>query len=68
MNEELNKKIDAQQEKIDKIYQSVEKTRKYFLWTFIITIVVFVLPLIVMLLILPSIISSYSNTLNGLNF
>lgn len=68
MNEDLIKKIDEQQEKIDKIYRSVEKTRKYFQWTLIITIVVFVLPLVVMLFVMPSIVSTYSGMLNGLSF
>jgi len=68
MNEELIKRIEAQEEKIDKIYQSVEKTRKYFLWTFIITIVVFILPLIAILFLLPSIIGTYTSALNGLSF
>jgi CHASE3 domain sensor protein len=68
MNEELIKKIEVQEEKIDKIYQSVEKTRKYFQWTLIITVAVVVLPLIALFFILPSVISTYTNALSGLNF
>jgi hypothetical protein len=66
MNEELIKKIEDQQIKIDQIYQSVEKTRKYFLWTIIITVVVLVVPLIISVIFLPSMISTYTDTLSGL--
>jgi len=62
--EELAKQIQAQQEKIDKIYISVEKTRKYFMWTLIITVALFVLPLIGLVFVIPQFISTYTNTLN----
>ncbi len=65
MDEEIFKKIQAQEEKLDKIWRSVEKTRKYFLWTLIATLVTFVLPLIILLAALPKIISVYTG---GLNF
>ncbi len=54
------------EEKINKIYISVEKTRKYFLWTGIITIAIIVLPLIVTMFVLPSFISSYTSNLSSL--
>lgn len=53
MEQEILKKLEEQQNKIDAIYVSVEKTRKYFLWTLIITIAVIVLPLIAMLFLIP---------------
>jgi hypothetical protein len=68
MNEELIKKIEEQQVKIDQIYKSVEKTRKYFQWTLFITIAIIVLPLIITAFVLPSIISSYTSLLGGLTF
>ena len=61
MDQELLTRLEAQEKKIDAIYASVEKMRKYFLWTFITTIVTFVIPLIVIILILPSFISSLTN-------
>lgn len=57
MEEEILKKIEAQDKKLENIYNSVEKTRKYFLWTLIITIVVIVLPLIGLMLIIPQFLS-----------
>ena len=53
MEEELLKKIETQDEKLEAIYKSVEKTRKYFLWTLIITVVMFVLPLIGLFFAIP---------------
>jgi len=46
MNNEVLKKIEANERKLEEIYVSVEKTRKYFLWTLIITVIMIVLPLI----------------------
>jgi hypothetical protein len=64
MEEDILKKLEQQEIKIDKIWRSVEKTRKYFLWTIIITVVTFVLPLIVLLVFLPKIISVYTGSFN----
>ncbi len=48
------------EEKIDQIYVSVEKTRKYFLTTIIISVVLVVLPAIGLLFAIPT----FLNTLN----
>lgn len=56
---ELNRKIDA-------IYESVEKTRKYFFWTMVITVALFVLPLLGLMFVIPSFLSSYTDTINTL--
>lgn len=56
--EEVLKKIQEQQVKIDAMYESVEKLRKYFLWTLIITGVTIVLPIVAMMFILPSLLST----------
>ena len=53
INSILLQKITEQQEKIEKIYRSVESTRKYFLFTLILSIVMFVLPLIGLIFIVP---------------
>lgn len=60
MEQEIFKKIIEQEQKIEEIYRSVEKMRKYFLWTLIITAVVIILPLIGLLLVIPSFIDMYS--------
>ncbi|MBT3730355.1 hypothetical protein HON59_01885 [bacterium] len=66
MENEIENKIKEQGEKIDAIYKSVEKTRKYFLVIIWITIIAVVLPLIAMIFILPSFLSSYMSSLQGL--
>ena len=52
-------KLTELEQKIDAIYASVEKTRKYFKWTMIITVALFVLPLIGLLFAIPSFMSNY---------
>lgn len=58
MDTELNQKLQAQDEKLEQIYQSVEKTRKYFLWTMIATVVTFVLPLVGLIFAVPFLLST----------
>lgn len=53
MDEELEKRLSAIERKTDAIYASVEKTRKYFLWTLIATVVAFVLPIIAAIIMVP---------------
>lgn len=63
MNEqELNQKLAAIEEKVDKIYASTEKTRKYFMWTLIISVALVVLPAIGLLFAIPTFISTMSST------
>jgi hypothetical protein len=53
MEEDILKKLEEQEIKLNNIYVSVEKLRKYFLWTLIITVAVIVLPLIGLVAIIP---------------
>jgi len=53
MEEEAKKRFDAQDELLKKIYKSAEKTRKYFMWTLIISLVMFILPLIGLMFVIP---------------
>lgn len=66
MDQELNKKIEEQGLKIDAIYKSVEKTRKYFLMVIWITVLGVVLPIIGLAFVVPSFLSSYTNSLDSL--
>lgn len=63
MDEELLKMIEAQDKKLEDIYRSVEKTRKYFLWTLILTGVCLILPLIGLAIAIPQFLSIYSSEL-----
>jgi len=66
MDTEVREKIEAQDKKLDAIWDSVEKTRKYFLTMLWITVALFVLPLIALFFILPAFLSSYLGSLEGL--
>jgi len=59
-NEDLSKRFGELETKVDAIYQSVEKTRKYFLTTIIVSAAFVVLPFIGLLFAVPSFMSTYS--------
>jgi uncharacterized protein YqhQ len=61
MEQEIIKKLSELEQKTDEIYVSAEKTRKSFMWTLIITVVVIVLPLIGLFFAIPSFLSSYGS-------
>lgn len=65
MNEEdAQKRLKALEAKIDAIYVSTEKTRKYFLATLIVSLALFFLPLLGLVFAIPSFISTYSSIQN----
>jgi hypothetical protein len=59
-------RLDAQEKELQAIYASVEKTRKYFLTSLWITVLLFVLPLIGMVFVIPMFLNSYLGTMQGL--
>ena len=59
-------RLDALEKKIDKIYVSVEKTRKYFFWTMVITVGAVVIPLIGLAFAIPSFVNTYTTQLNSI--
>ena len=65
MNEEILQRLEARMEtsekKIDAIYESMRKIQLYFKWTFIVTVVLFVLPLIAMVFILPTLMNNITS-------
>lgn len=61
MDQELLTRLQAQEELLQKVYISTEKTRKYFLWTLIATLLLFILPLIGLVFAIPSFLSSYES-------
>jgi len=63
MEQDILQKIEEQGRKIDEMYHSVEKLRKYFLWTLIITAVTIILPLIGLILVIPRLLNTYSGNL-----
>lgn len=59
MEEEILKKMEEQDKKLQEIHRSVEKMRKYFLWTIIISVVFIILPLIALVFIIPQFLNSF---------
>lgn len=66
MDQEILKKFEEQDKKLEQIYRSVEKTRKYFLWITIISLSLFILPLIGLVFVIPQFLNIYSGANLGL--
>jgi len=66
MEQDTQKQIYELNRKLDEIYVSVEKSRKYIMWTGIITAAIIILPLIGFLFVIPSFISNYTEALSTL--
>ena len=64
--DEILKKIEEQDKKLEAIYRSIERMRKYFLWTLIITIVTIILPLIALAFVIPFFMSTFQSAYGGL--
>ncbi|MCI0533313.1 hypothetical protein L0Y49_03795 [bacterium] len=63
MNDDIKTRLDEQDAMLRDILFSTEKTRKYFLWTLIATLVVFFLPLLGLLFAIPRFIDVYSSNI-----
>lgn len=63
MDQDISQKLEELERKTNAIYASVERMRKYFLWTLIITIAVIILPLIGLVFVIPQFLSSYTSVL-----
>lgn len=51
---EIQKKFEEINTKLDAIFKSTERTRKIFTWTLILSVVMFVLPLIGLMFAIPT--------------
>jgi hypothetical protein len=65
MEQDIIKKLDEQQLKIDAIYLSVEKSRKYFLVTMWVTLLAIILPILGIGILAPSMLNTYTTMING---
>lgn len=59
-DQELRQKFDDLEKKIEAVYRSAEKARKYILWTIIVSAILFFLPLIGLVFAVPSFVDTYS--------
>ncbi|MEK7076772.1 MAG: hypothetical protein AAB967_00920 [Patescibacteria group bacterium] len=60
MEEDIKKELEEIKALLAKTYASAEKTRRYFLWTLIVAIVVTVLPLVGLVFAIPAFLSGIS--------
>ena len=60
MDQDLEKRLMALEQKIDATYQSAEKMRKYFKWTLIVSIIVIVLPMLGLVFAIPKFLGTLS--------
>lgn len=58
-------KIKEQDLKLDAIFKSVEKTRRYIFWKSVITTIIFLLPLFGLAFIIPWIMNTLSTVYGG---
>lgn len=66
MDDSTKAKLSELEAKIDAIWFAVEKVRKYMLITAWVTVVLFVLPLVGLIFIIPAFLNSYLNLLGGI--
>ncbi len=62
----IQEQLDLQQQALTQIYASVEKTRKYILWTGIMNAVVFIIPLIIAIIMISRIIGTFTSSIGDL--
>ncbi len=63
MEEALMRKIEELERKIDATHESAEKTRKYFFWFLILSLLALFLPLFGMMIALPYFLNMLSSSL-----
>lgn len=65
-HEEIKRELAEMRSILEATYASAEKTRKYFLWTMVAAIVTFILPLVGVMLVAPSVIGGYTSSLESI--
>lgn len=66
MEQDIQKKLEEQNAKLDAIFASVEKTRKYFRLIIWITVIAVALPAVGLIIVIPQFIDSYTSVLGGM--
>ena len=61
MEQDIYQKLEEQGKKLEVIEQSVKKIRSYLFWTFMASIVLFVIPLIGLVFAIPQFLNIYSS-------
>jgi preprotein translocase subunit SecF len=66
MDEQLYKKIEDMEIKINEIYKVMNTAKNMMKWSIIITAVLFIIPLIILAFILPSMLDTITSSYSGL--
>jgi hypothetical protein len=61
MEEQLYKKIEDLDLKINEIYKTIQTAKKMFIWSVVITVLLFIIPLIILMFVLPSMLSTLTS-------
>lgn len=64
MDPELRAKLDELEKKVDAAYKAAHRTERYMFWTGVISALIFVLPLVGLLFVVPQFVSQYANLSN----
>lgn len=65
MDPKVQEQLDEQEIKINQIYESVKKTERYMRWTFWGTVGVVILPIVIGMILIPMLLSSFSSSLDS---
>ncbi|MFA6307658.1 MAG: hypothetical protein WCS88_03105 [Patescibacteria group bacterium] len=65
MDEEFYKKIQIMESKIDEIYKAMNAAKTMIKWSLIITVALFVIPLIILAFVLPSMMNTITSSYAG---
>ncbi len=64
--DELEKRLAHIDEKIEKMAHDLKRIKQFFMWSFIATLVTFVLPLIIAVIAIPIMMKKYLSAFDGL--
>jgi hypothetical protein len=59
--EEIQNKVEELEGRVNKLQRSVDRLNKIILWTFIISAILVILPLIGLMVVIPQFLSMYTN-------
>jgi len=66
METETTEALKRLEEKITAVHESVEKTRRYMFWSFMLQLAIIALPLFVLMFAIPFALSNFSGLYDGL--
>ena len=66
MEEQLYKKIEEIEAKVNEIYKITNAAKKMFIWSVVLSVLLFVLPLIILIIAWPTIMATFSGAYAGL--